>query len=313
MLTNFIIALNTVLPIFIIIGLGYLAKRLGMINAEEIKRFNKIAFMFFGPCMMFANIYGKDIKSVWDGKLILYCIIAELIIYGIAVVFVISVEKNPKSRGALIHAIFRSNSVLMGVPIAISLLGESNTGIVVMVLAIFVPMQNFLAVLTLEVFRGGKPDFKKVLKGIATNPFILGSLAGLICVIWNITLPQFMASSIKQLGNVMTPLALFLLGCQFHFDSPKRVRRNTTIAVIARLIVVPAIGVTTGALLGFTGAQMVAIVAVFSAPTAVTTFTMAQQMDSDAELAGNIVVYSALFSLFTLTGIIMLVKTLGLI
>ena len=73
----------------------------------------------------------------------------------------------------------------------------------------------------------------------------------------------------------------------------EHVKRNLIICMAGRLVVVPLIALTCGVLAGFRDVTLVTLVAIFAAPTAVSSFTMAQQMDSDGELAGACVIFSS--------------------
>jgi predicted permease len=115
-----------------------------------------------------------------------------------------------------------------------------------------------------------------------------------------------------MLGEAASPLALLLLGASFNFDTVAKEKRNLTICLIGRLLIFPAVGLIGGALMGFTGVKLMTLVALFASPSAVTSFTMAQQMDSDYELAGNCVVFSSAISCFTMFMWIFVLKSMGL-
>ena len=93
---------------FILMGVGMLVKRYRLLGAEEVRHLNHMVFVVFFPVMMFRNLYGSDIKEALDGKLIAFGVAAVLIEYLITLLVVLRVEKEPKSRGAMIQAIYRS-------------------------------------------------------------------------------------------------------------------------------------------------------------------------------------------------------------
>jgi predicted permease len=178
---------------------------------------------------------------------------------------------------------------------------------------IIVPLYNVIAVLTLEVFRGSKPNVKDILKNLAKNPILIGAVSGVIAILTGLKLPLALETPINMLGEAASPLAILLLGASFNFDTVKGERRNLIICLCGRLIVFPAVGLIGGALMGFTGVKLLTLVAIFASPSAVTSFTMAQQMDSDYELAGNCVIFSSILSCFTMFLWIFALKSLGLI
>ena len=181
-----------------------------------------------------------------------------------------------------------------------------------MVVAIIVPLFNVLAVVTLEVFRGGRVEPVQIIRRIAANPLILGAAAGIITIIFEIRLPQIIVSVADDMSSVATPLALVILGASIDLSGIRNSSRNLLIVVIGRLVVIPALGLTAAALAGFRGIEFVTLIAMLAAPTAVSSFTMAESMDSDGQLAGSIVVFTTAFASFTMFLWIFLFKNLGM-
>lgn len=312
MLSNFIIALEAVLPIFIIMGIGMFIRRRGLVDDYDVRKMNKTVFAVFFPVLMFSNLYGKDISHALNGKLMIFGIIAVLSIYALTVLFVMKIEKNQKTRGAMIQAIYRSNFVIMGIPVVSNIFGSEQLTLPSVMITVIVPIYNVLAVITLEVFRGGKPNAVHILKQIAKNPLILGALAGIVAVLVDLKLPAVLETTVSSMAGVATPMALLTLGAFFDFKSLAKRRKDIAICVIGRLIAVPAIGVTAGILLGFRDVALITLIAIFASPSAVSSFPMAQEMDSDAELAGDAVVFSSMFACFTMFLWIFVTKSLGL-
>ena len=312
MLSNFVIALEAVLPIFIIMGVGMLIRHQGLVDEYDVKKMNKTVFAVFFPVLMFSNLYGKDIHGAVDGKLMLFSVLTVLFVYGLTVAFVVHIEKNQKTRGAMIQAIYRSNFVIMGIPIVSNIYGGENLILPSVMITVVVPIYNVLAVITLEVFRGGKPNALHILKQLAKNPLILGALAGILAVLADLHLPQVLENVVSSMAGVATPMALLTLGAFFDFKSIAKRKKDIAICVIGRLIAVPAVGVVAGILLGFRDVALVTLIAIFASPSAVSSFPMAQEMDSDAELAGDAVVFSSMFACFTMFVWIFAAKSLGL-
>lgn len=312
MFSNFIIALEAVLPMFILMAIGVLVKERRLMEPPEIKKMNHMVFVVFFPAMMFHSLYGKDLAEAFNGKLLAFGVTAVLVIYAGAMAVVFAAEKNPKSRGAMIQGLYRSNFVIMGLPIAVNLLGRDNLGVTAMMVAVIVPMYNVMAVITLEVFRGGKPSFGETVKKVVTNPLILGAAAGLATVLFEIELPAVLEDVIDDMAAVTTPLALVILGASIDFKEMGNRGRNLFICVIGRLVVIPAVGLCAAALCGFRGIEFVTLLAMFASPAAVSSFTMAQSMDSDGQLAGEIVIFTTAFASFTMFLWIFLFKNLGM-
>lgn len=310
MLENLIISIEAVLPMFLIIFLGILIRKKGYWNENDAKKANKIVFNFCFPCLMFCNLYGTDIEEAVDLKMIVYAVLMVLVICAITALFVMKIEKNNKSRGAMVQAIYRSNFVIMGLPIVRNIFNGGDIGITTVAITVIVPLYNILAVIILELYRGKRPELKRVLINIVKNPLIIGAVAGILVTAADITLPIFLFNTIESLKNLTTPFALIVLGASLNRMSIEKCKRNLVICLIGRLIVVPAIGLSVAVFIGIRGVGFVTLIALFASPVGVSSYPMAVQMDSDGELAGNCVVFSSIFATVTMFLWIFIFKTL---
>ncbi len=311
-LDNLIISIEAVAPMFIVMAVGVLVRRRGMLGEEDVKRMNKMVFNVLFPVLMFSNLYGKEIKSAADLKLMITAVTILLTLYLCTFVFVLHIEKDRKCRGAMIQAIYRSNFVIMGIPIVENIFGSDNLALTSVMITVIVPIYNVLAVITLEIFRGGKLTAGHVAAGILKNPLIMGAIIGLLAVVTNLKLPYFAENTVDLIAGAATPMALLLLGASFNINSVEKYKKKIIVCVIGRLVVIPAIALSVGVMMGFRDMALVTLICIFAAPTAVSSFTMAQQMDSDAQLAGNCVIFSSMFSCLTMFCWIFALKSMGM-
>lgn len=309
---NLMISANAVLPMCLVMALGYGTRRLGWLRREEISTINKIAFRIFLPCLLYYNIYCSDLSGSFDPLLMAFAVGGVLLTFGLALGYTLLTEKLPERRGVLIQGMFRSNYVIMGIPVATALLGADQLGTVSILIAVIVPLFNMLAVVVLEVFRGQKPKPLHILGQIAKNPLVIGSVLGILTLVAGIRLPHILEQTIQSVSAIASPLQLFLLGAFFQFSGLKTYRRELVTVSIAKLIVSPGLFLGLGALLGFRGVAFVSLIGIFASPTAVNSFTMAQQMGGDAELAGDTVVVTSAVSMLTMFLWVFLFKSLGM-
>lgn len=306
------ISANAVLPMCLIMALGYGTRRLGWIRREEIFAINKIAFRIFLPCLLYYNVYCSDLSGSFDPLLMAYAVGGVLLTFGLSLGYTLLTEKLPERRGVMIQGMFRSNYVIMGIPVATALLGADQLGTVSILIAVVVPLFNMLAVVVLEVFRGQKPKPLHILGQIVKNPLVIASALGILTLAAGIRLPHILERTIQNVSAIASPLQLFLLGAFFQFSGLKTYRRELVTVSAAKLIVSPGLFLGLGALLGFRGVAFVSLIGIFASPTAVNSFTMAQQMGGDAELAGDIVVTTSAVSILTMFLWVFLFKSLGM-
>ena len=132
-------------------------------------------------------------------------------------------------------------------------------------------------------------------------------------VYFKIELPVSIEKTVSDISKIATPLAFILLGSSFKFSAFSAYIKQLLITVLGKLIIVPAIILYIAALLGFRDIELTCLLSVFASPTAVSSYTMAQQMDGDDLLAGQIVVFTSLLSIITVFLWIFILKQLYLI
>ena len=310
---NLILSLNVVLPLFITMSLGYFLKSLNMFDNNTLDTMNNITFKSFLPMLLFYSIYKTDLQGVFNLKLMIFSATCVIALYLFLYLIVPLIEKDNKKRGALLQGLFRSNFVIFGIPITESLFGSEKVGVAALLIAVIVTLFNILSVIALETFRGGKPDFRKISIGIIKNPLIIASCLGILTLLLKIKIPTAMEKTISDVSKIATPLSLILLGASFKFDNIKKYLKQTTIAVVGKTILTPCIILPICIMFGYRGVELTTLMIIFAAPTAISSFTMAQQMDSDSDLAGQIVVFTSAFYVVTVFMLIFILKQSHLI
>ena len=308
---SLLISLEIVLPLFLLMALGYVIKLTGMMNETSVKQVNKVIFKIFLPLLVFCNIYNTELAESFNSQLLLYAVAGVLIQFVLSLCLAILLEKDNSRRGVMLQGMFRSNFVLFGIPISTALFGDTAAGLASILIAVIIPMYNVLAVISLEMFNGKRPNVGKILLGIVTNPLIIGSVLGVLFVLFQIPIPTPVYDTITDISSIATPLAFIILGASFSFGDVGRYIKEVLLVLGAKLLVFPALFLGIALLLGFRDAPLAVLLTVFGAPIAVSSFTMAQQMGGDDKLAGQLVVFSSIFSIGTMFLLIFLLKELA--
>lgn len=317
-MSNLIFSFNVIMPIFLVMALGYFSKGIGLINEKFINTAVKFNFKVGLSTLLFYGIYSAELSKSFDGNLLLFAfvsIIASVIVLCIIVPICI---KDKKRASAMIHTIYRSNFVLLGIPIGINMFGESNIQNVALLLPVAIPTYNFLAVVILAIFdENGTGNIKEKIKftviGIIKNPLILASILAILMKVLSIKMPLFLDRAVSEVSSLATPLALITLGAQLEFKSVIKNLKYSLIASFGRLVVVPSIVIMIAILIGFRGNELGSIFVLFCAPTAVSAYIMAKEMNSDYRLTGDVVVLTTLFSMFTIFIGIYILRTFSFI
>lgn len=307
-------ALSAVLPLFVLLALGVSLRKIGLLDKHTLNQMNVLGFKVLLSVSLYYNIVTADIREVFDGKLLLYALAAQVVVLGIALLVTLPVEKTKKRRGALAHGILHTNFVIFGTLIGTALCGEGNLGSISLLIATVVPMQNVLSVILLELFReNSELSFRKVFGGVIKNPYVIAALLGFATQLLPFDIPGVALNIVRDIGRCGTPIALIVMGGLFNFSSIQSNIKPIAVGVLARLVLVPAIMVPVSVALGFRGAAMVGLMCIFIAPCATTSFNLASAMDSDADLAAQLVVFTSLCSLVTIFCWIYALSKMGLL
>lgn len=310
---NFVLTANAVLPLFLIMALGYGIRRTPLMDDHTHQMMNKLIFKLFLPILLFKNISTSDLNALSGSWVYLYALVSELAIFLILFIIVPLIEKENRRRGVLIQAMGRANYALFGLPLVGLLYPGEDVAVASMLVAVSIPVFNVMSVVALEVYRGGKVDVKKILKGIVTNPLIISCALGFIWLVSGLRFPQFVQTAVNDVAKIATPLSLFVLGGAFEFSSVKTHMRPLLIGTLGKLVIVPLVALTAAVLFGFRGMELASLGVAYMAPCAVSSYPMAQQMGADGELAGELVVFTTAFSIFTVFGFMYAMKSMGLI
>lgn len=309
------LSFNAVLPIFILMLLGYVLKKSKITDKKGFDTVNKLVFKVFLPVLLFYNVYKTDIGNVFDIKLVCFTVIGILAVFAIGYFAVMFLTKDDKKRGVMLQGFFRSNFALLGIPLIGYIYGENAGGLSALMLAIVVPLFNVLAVFTLERFCTGKKELNilELFKDVIKNPLIIGCFVGLVFLAMGIELPSTLEKSVKDISSVATPLAIITLGAEFEHTTIKENTKELIITVAAKLVIVPLVMLSAAVLLGIRGEALACVLITFGAPVAVSSFSMVQQMGGDEQLSAHVVIMSSALCLVTLFGWIYLLGCFNLL
>jgi len=302
MIDVFLFSLNAVLPLILLVVIGYVIMRLHVVDDVFISKANRFCFTVAFPFNLFNSIVKIDLVREVNWLLIVFVAAVVLLLFAILMLVVPRFILDNRQRGALIQGIYRGNFLLLGYPLARNLFGEEGVGPTAMLLPVVIILYNVLATFVLEYYddRTVKANLGKVILGCLKNPLIIGAALGVVFALLPWDLPLFLSRTVEDVGKIANPLALILLGGQFNWQKAAGNTRLLLSAVLVRMALVPLIVITLGVALGFRGAELGAVYILFCAPTAVSSYIMAKNMNSDSDLAGQIILVTTILSGFTL-------------
>lgn len=332
----FSFAFNAVMPMLLLMCVGYWLKRKGLFDKETLKRINNFGFKYSLTLLVFSNVY--SIKTLQDIPIVfaITIIVALIILTLLGVFFAHILTRDDKQRGVIVQNSFRSNYNVIGVPMALQLGGVAGSEVGAAIMAPVVLYYNIVSVLALTYYGQGSSNnssLKKILVKVLKNPLIIALIIGLGCLAVRGVMPcnaegepiflfardiPWVYKAITDMGKIAPPLLIILLGASINFSKIGEIKKLLSIGVAMRIVLAPIIGYEVVFLAQGFGVMEVnttilaAMVGVFASPATPVSAIMADDAGCDGELAAQIVVWTTVFSMFTMLVLIMICKYLKL-
>lgn len=309
-------SLNATIPVFLVMVLGYILKQLKVLDEPFIKTLNSFNYKVTLPVLVFRDIAESDFYSVWDTKYVLYCFFVTLICISVIWLLAAIFYKNKASLGEFIQASYRSSAAVLGIAFIQNIYG--NSGMAPLMIIGTVPLYNIAAVLILSFTGPGahgldRASLKASVKGILTNPIIIGILLGMLTSALKLSFPTILSKTINNISGLATPLALIALGAGFEGRKAIKQVKPTAVATLLKLVVFPCLFLPLAVALDFTGPKLVAILVMLGSPTTVSCHIMAKNMGHEGTLTSSAVVATTFLSSITLTFFLFVLRSMGLI
>lgn len=315
-LDSFLFSLNATVPIFAIMILANIFKRIGLIDDHFASVANRFVFKVCLPCLVFLDLADTDIRHHFDVKYVGFCFAATLLsILSIWIIAKITL-KDKSSVGAFVQGSYRSSAAILGVAFIQNIYGTS--GMAPLMIIGSVPLYNIFAVIVLTFESGhdsenSSDNIRRAFINILKNPIIIGIVLGLAASYLNLSLPGMLSKSIHNLAILTSPLALISIGASFEGRKAIAKIKPTMAASFLKLLGWAAIFLPLAVSFGFRDQELMALLIMLGSPCTPAAYIMAKNMDGDDILASSIVVVTTLLSSVTLTFWIFVLRAMDLI
>lgn len=312
---NLIFSLNATVPVFAMIVLGMFFKKIDIIDDVFASRMNKFVFLIPLPVLLFKDLETLDFKTIWDTKFVLFCFFITIL--SILIVTLLSfLLKNKQNQGEFIQASYRSSAALLGIALIQNVYGKATMAPLMIIGS--VPLYNIMAVVVLSFFspeRKGlsKEVWLKTIKGILTNPILIGIIVGILWSLLHLPIPTMLDKTVTSIGNVATPLGLMAMGATFNYKEALGDLKPALCAAFIKLFGFCAMFLPLAIYLGFQGEQLIAILVMLGSATTVSCFVMAKNMGHIGILTSTVVMLTTIFSGFSITMWLYILKGMGLL
>lgn len=314
-ISNLLFSLEVVLPLFIIMALGFFLKKKGFLSNVFAVEANKLLYYAVMPVKLAYDLWTVDLSGGFPLELGLLIVAGILATAAVSLPIAKAIGLPRESAGTFAHAAYRGNYIFFGIPLLESITGRIDPKAQFVIIFTLV-LYNILAVLLLQ-WSNGEVDLGysvlSTFRRLLTNPFIVGILAGVLLNVSGLTAPAFVRSTLGFFSQLATPLALVAIGASFSLSAGNQYRVPGMVVSALKLVISPVIMVLAAALLGYQGEDLVIMFVIFGVPTAISSYAMVQAMDGDSDLAAASIFYTTVLSVVSTTLFIFAFRSFGVL
>lgn len=317
MISNLVFSLNATMPLFLMMVVGYVLRQTRYLDEHSTNTVNRLVFRIFLPALLFMDLAKEDYSTFWDTSFVVFCAIAT--IASIIISFVLALlVKDKADRGEFIQASYRSAAATLGIAFMANIYKQES--MVSLMIIGSVPIYNIVAVMLLAMTAPkdvAASDNKKLLKGaligVITNPIIISILLGMLWSMCKLPMPTIFSKSMTYLGSVASPLALIGLGASFEPQSASQKKGPIIAILFNKLFLFCILFLPVAIHMGFRNEKLVAALIMLGSATTSSSFIMAKNMGHKGVISSSSVILTTLFSAFSMTLWLFILRTLGYI
>ena len=313
-MSSFLFAVDRVLPLFLMIFVGALLRRAGWINDTVLPALNKICFYLLLPCMIMDSALDSDLSALNSPLMYVYAVLAYTLFTAALVLLSRRFIKVPARAGAFVHATFRPNTVLIGIPLIVSVLGSERALPAILLVVLLNPFDNVYGILALQFFAGGKErDLGRELLEVVRNPLVISAFLGILMMLLPFELPHFLTSTISSFGGAALAVSMLIIGARFEFKGMRDDLPLILLSSFLKLILMPTLIALGGYALGVRGVELASLWMVMAMPTAAVSSIITGLMGCDGNLGDKMTIVSTALSTLTLIAGVSLFAASGVI
>ncbi|WP_281646584.1 AEC family transporter [Parendozoicomonas sp. Alg238-R29] len=304
MLETLLYTAGVTLPIFLMVLLGTVLKRVHFIDNQFIATSSKLVFNISMPALLFMSLSRLDLNSSLKPSLIFLSLGVTVISFVLAWVLAVMTVKRRELRGIFVQGAFRGNLAITGLAFANNMYGAEGVAQSSLLISLIIIFYNIFSIIVLEFYaveegKQSRLSSSTLIHSIIKNPLIISVAISLAISISRWTIPDLAYRVVEYLGGIALPLALLSIGGTINLQSMVKTSFESFGAAVFKLVVLPAAGVLIAGLLGYRGMELGILFVLFASPTAAASFVMAKAVTGQGTLAANIIAITTIGAIFT--------------
>ena len=296
--------LTTIIPIFILIVIGWIAQRKGFMPSEFLGPANRLVYQLAIPALIFRAISGKDFHTQFSLVAVLDTLAAILIVFVLSWAVGLLLRTEGSGRGTFMQTSIHGNLGYIGLAVVYYYLGQEGFARAGIIAGFMMILQNLFGIIALQINFSHISmigNFKKIILSILGNPIIISAILGIIFSVSGTPLPLILDRSIEILSNLALPMALLIIGATLSFEKIRPRMISIFISAILKLLALPAVGYALYLVSDLSPNVYLPGLILLASPTATVSFVMAKEMKGDPDFAVAAISASTLLSAVTFT------------
>lgn len=301
---------TTIVPVFLVMGLGYVLRRRGLISDVFLTDANSLLYHVCLPCLLFVKIAAVPLDISFNARLVAGSVGVLVLMFGASYGLAKLLGYPHQIVGVVSQGAARGNMAYMGLAVIYYAWGDAGLVTSGILLACLVPPVNLLSIVVLSMARSscGGRGLVFWLREVVGNPLIQAAVAGMAVALLEVHLPEILSRGLGLVAEMTLPLALVAIGGSFA-PQPVRFSRDVLLIVVLKNVVMPLATLLVLAGLKVQGVDLAVGVLIAAMPTAMISYVMASELGGDTRVAGSAIFVSTLASMVTIAGWMYVVKT----
>ena len=297
MLEQIAFGFQLVVPLFLVMLVGGLFRQRKIVSDTCFRDLNYMVFHLFLPSNVFYSIATADRSHLFEPVFGILILAGLLIPFFLGLYLVPKLISTPAKRGVVVQSLVRGNFVIVGLSLLQRLYGDSGLELVGIILLISMPIYNITSIYALEGIGAKRASNWTLVKTIVQNPIIVATFLGMLTFF--IPVPDILMSAIRMFAAASSTIAIFALGGLLELKTMGSNRKILNAITLIRLVLYPIIAIALAYLLQLPEKATMTLMIFFGSPVAIITYAMVQKSGGDEDLAGQIILYTTAFSLFS--------------
>lgn len=293
--------INTIVPIFVVILLGILLRRMDFLPTAILGPLNKLVFYLAIPAMIFRKIAGASFQDHFQPLILTGTLVPVVVVFGLAFWTVRLGRIESKVSGTFVQSSFHGNLGYIGLAVCFYFLGDQGLTRASILAGFLMLLQNLLSVIGLQTAStsGAFRQSRFVIKKVLLNPVIISAGAGILFSVFGLPLPVTVTRSLDIVSGMALPLALLVIGASLSFSLIRDHLRLALWTGGLKLLLLPLLGLLLFTSLGLEPTAFAPGLILLAAPTATVTYVMAGEMRGSPDLASATVALNTILSAAT--------------